>query len=45
MNSRLLLVVGLFIVAVMLISLGAGILATGTKNSLTDFQVFAVEME
>lgn len=45
MNSRLLLVVGLCIVAVLLLTLGAGVLATKTPGLTPEFQVFAVEIE
>lgn len=43
MNSRLLLVVGLSIVALLLLALGAGIIASRTPKN--EFQVFAVEIE
>jgi hypothetical protein len=43
MNSRLLLVVGLFIVAVLLLSLGAGVVYT--KGLKSEFEVSSVVIE
>lgn len=45
MNSRLLLVVGLCFVAVLLLALGAGVLATRAPGFMPEFKVFAVEIE
>jgi hypothetical protein len=43
MNSRLLLIVGLAIVGVLLLALGAGVLAYGSPREF--FQVFGVGIE
>jgi hypothetical protein len=43
MNSRLLLVVGLFVVAVLLLALGAGVLYTRTLKA--EFEVSSVVIE
>ncbi|QIF02514.1 hypothetical protein [Roseimicrobium sp. ORNL1] len=45
MNSRLLLVVGLCLVAVLFCALGAGVLATRAPGVTPEFQVFAVDIE
>jgi hypothetical protein len=45
MNSRLLLVVGLYFVGVLFCTLGAGVLATRTPGFTPEFQVFAVDIE
>lgn len=45
MNSRLLLVVGFCLVAVLFCTLGAGVLATRAPGLTPEFQVFAVDIE